>query len=262
MVWCLSNLRWVVISQWITNARDWIFQMRQRVDQQEFQLFLVICWSIWWSRNKKCADNELISSEQTVSYTWHYLNAFAISLDPHHSLGLDQIYSIWIASPPGFIKLNLDVAIFQSVGNFGVGVVARDSDGHYLAWSAIRLHRSLSPEVAEAWAARIESQLAHRFGWTNIVLEGDCASVYSHLSSPGAYSSTISPVIFDIISLSSSFSSCVFSLVRRSGNTLAHSLAQHAVSRDEGTDLLPSPACTLAWQICLRNESLFLSKNK
>ncbi|KAL0439589.1 UNVERIFIED_CONTAM: hypothetical protein Slati_2441900 [Sesamum latifolium] len=165
---------------------------------------------------------------------------------PHHSLGSRHISPIWTAPPSGFIKLNSDAAIFQSVGDFGVGVIARDSGGHCLAWSALRLHHSLSPEVAEAWAARIAIQLAHRFGWTNIILEGDCASVHSHLSSPGACSSAISPIVFDIISLSTSFNSCVFSLVRRTGNTVAHSLARHAVNRDEGTDLLPSYACVLA----------------
>ncbi|KAL0287548.1 UNVERIFIED_CONTAM: hypothetical protein Sradi_7122400 [Sesamum radiatum] len=46
-------------------------KIRQRLDQQEFQLFLIICWSIWWSRNRKWTENELISPEQMVSHARH-----------------------------------------------------------------------------------------------------------------------------------------------------------------------------------------------
>ncbi|KAL0447953.1 UNVERIFIED_CONTAM: putative mitochondrial protein [Sesamum latifolium] len=125
-------------------------------------------------------------------------------------------------------------------------VITRDSNGHCLTWSSIRLHRRVLPEVAEAWAARIAIQLAHRFGWTDIVIESDCASLNSQLISSTTLSSCIGPIAFDILSLAAGFNSYYFSLVRRTGNLVAHSLARHAVSWDEGTTLLPYPTCTLA----------------
>ncbi|KAL0449430.1 UNVERIFIED_CONTAM: hypothetical protein Slati_1499400 [Sesamum latifolium] len=63
---------------------------------------------------------------------------------------------------PGSIKITSNAAIFHSDGDFGVGVIARDSNGLCFAWSSVHLHRSVLPEVAEAWAARIAIQLAHR----------------------------------------------------------------------------------------------------
>ncbi|KAL0361271.1 UNVERIFIED_CONTAM: hypothetical protein Sradi_3811600 [Sesamum radiatum] len=230
-------------------------------DQQDSQLFLVICWSIWWARNRRWAENDMISLEQTILFTRNYWGAFSVSLEPHHSLNSLPVSTTWTAPAPGSIKINSDAAIFHLDGDFGVGVIARDSNGHCLAWSSVRLHRCVLPEVDEAWAARIAIQLAHLFGWTDIVLESDCASLHSQLISSTTLSSYIGPIVFDILSLATSFNSCHFSLVRRTGNSVAHSLARH-VSWDEGTTFYLLQLVYWLWQICLINAFCFPLKKK
>ncbi|KAL0455129.1 UNVERIFIED_CONTAM: hypothetical protein Slati_0852100 [Sesamum latifolium] len=198
--------------------------------QQKSQLFLVFCWSIWWARNRKWAENDMIFPEQMVLFAKNYLGVFSISLEPHHGLNSLPVSTTWTTPTPGSIKINSDAAIFHSDGDFGVGVIAHDSNGHCLAWSSIRLHRRFLLKVAEAWAARIAIQLAHFFGWTNIMIESDCAYLHSQLICSTTLSSCIGPIVFDILSLAAGFNDCCFSLVRRTGNSVAHYLVRRVVT--------------------------------
>ncbi|KAL0430792.1 UNVERIFIED_CONTAM: putative mitochondrial protein [Sesamum radiatum] len=213
MVWAFSDLRWDVISAWPSNARDWIFSVNQKLDKTDFNLFLVICWAIWWCRNQRWAQNEVVSPEQTIAFARNYLCAFS--------------------------------AMFRETSDIGIGVIARDSQGQCLAWTALRLHKNISPATAEAWAARIAIQFAARHGWPNIVLEVDCAPLHVQLVTFSDRLSNIGPIVHDILALSSSFSHCSFSLVRRSANEVAHTLARNAVSNEEGTNILPIHSCNL-----------------
>ncbi|KAL0432984.1 UNVERIFIED_CONTAM: putative mitochondrial protein [Sesamum latifolium] len=206
MVWALSDLRWDVISAWPSTARDWIFYVNQKLDKSDFNLFLVICWSIWWCRNQRWAQNEVVSvsPEQTIAFARNYLSAFS--------------------------------------GDIGIGVIARDSQGQCLAWTALRIHKNILPATAEAWAARIAIQFAARHGWPNIVLEVDSAPLHVQLATFSDRLSNIGPIVHDTLA---SFSHCSFSLVRRSANVVAHTLARNAVGNEEGTNILPFHSCNL-----------------
>ncbi|KAL2247036.1 UNVERIFIED_CONTAM: hypothetical protein Sindi_2555900 [Sesamum indicum] len=142
-----------------------------------------------------------------------------------------SIPSAWTAPPPGIIKLNVDAAIFKEESDFAVGVATCDSHGHCLAWIAIQLHRLLSPEL--------------RHGCTHITIETDCVTLPCHLVHSRVSSPVIGPIAHDILLLSVSFLSFPFSLVHKSGNELARSLARRASGRDECTTLLPFPSCEL-----------------
>ncbi|KAL0399602.1 UNVERIFIED_CONTAM: hypothetical protein Sradi_2303500 [Sesamum radiatum] len=131
MVWALLDLRWDVISAWPSNARDWIFSVNQKLDKTDFSLFLVICWSIWWCRNQRWAQNEVVSPEQTIAFARNYLCAFSGFLDPHRSL-----LTRWVAPNNDAVKLNSDAAMFRETGDIGIGVIARDSQGQCVEWKS------------------------------------------------------------------------------------------------------------------------------
>ncbi|KAL0461293.1 UNVERIFIED_CONTAM: putative mitochondrial protein [Sesamum latifolium] len=199
IVWALSDLRWDLICKWTVNARDWLFHVYKMLDHSEFNLFLTICWSIWWSRNKRWTAHEVSTPDQTIAFARNYLSAFSGFLDPHHSLSTSTAPVKWSVPPNDVVKINSDAAIFEEAGAFGVGVIAQNSQGQSLAWTASRHHRTLSPEAAEAWAARIAIQLVVQQGWTKIIIEGDCATLHIKLTTPEDRSSLISPIIHDIL---------------------------------------------------------------
>ncbi|KAL0375755.1 UNVERIFIED_CONTAM: hypothetical protein Scaly_0693100 [Sesamum calycinum] len=71
----------------------------------------------------------------------------------------------------------------HTANEVGVGVVARDSAGPCLWWKFVRKKGSLEPELVEAFEARDAVLLARSLGWRRIILEGDCANLYTRLSS-------------------------------------------------------------------------------
>ncbi|KAL0355952.1 UNVERIFIED_CONTAM: putative mitochondrial protein [Sesamum radiatum] len=145
-------------------------------------------------------------------------------------------------SPPGFgeIKLNFDGAVFGSSSKIGLGIIARNSDGVSVGRKSARRKGLPAPEMVEATAAREAILLAGRFGWRRIVLEGDCANLYFKLVSYQLDCSALGIITRDVKSLASAFDSCSFSLVRRSGNQVAHRLARQATTlASEGTSFPP-----------------------
>ncbi|KAL0454029.1 UNVERIFIED_CONTAM: hypothetical protein Slati_0742100 [Sesamum latifolium] len=130
--------------------------------------------------------------------------------------------SRWMAPPKDVVKINFNAAIFEESGDFSIGVIAQNSQGQSLAWSANR--RIISPKAAETWAERIAIQLAAEYAWTRIILKCDCATLHVKLTTLRNRSSTISSIIHNILELSSSFVLCSFSLVHRIANVVAHSL--------------------------------------
>ncbi|KAL0421780.1 UNVERIFIED_CONTAM: hypothetical protein Slati_3200900 [Sesamum latifolium] len=247
MVWCLSTLRWRIISDWGTSARDWVFHVGKELEKREFDYFLVIWWSLWWSRNKRWTDNVVISPANTVEFAADYLRAFSGVLDPHPCLNTAPAAQTWVAPSGNIIKINSDAAIFHSNEAVGIGAVAQDSTGKCIAWKAFRIHRNLSPEVAEAWAARIAITLGKQQGWSHIILETDCATRHAKLMSTEQLPSTTAPVIHEILELTKSFLSCSFSLVRRTVNVIAHNLARHATGSEEDSFVIPDHV----WDIAL-----------
>ncbi|KAL0313501.1 UNVERIFIED_CONTAM: hypothetical protein Sradi_5749400 [Sesamum radiatum] len=198
MVWALSDLRWDFICKWTANARDWLFHVQKMLDHSEFNLFWTICWSIWWSRNKQWTAHEVSTPDQTIAFARTYLSAFSGFLDPHHSLSTSTAPVKWSAPPDDVVKINSDAAIFEEAGAFGVGVIARNSQGQSLAWIASRHHRTLSPELLK---------LGQRVSQFNFLLNKDgprllLKEIVLHYTS-NSQIRMINPLLFHLLSMTS-----------------------------------------------------------
>ncbi|KAL0367396.1 UNVERIFIED_CONTAM: putative mitochondrial protein [Sesamum radiatum] len=153
-----------------------------------------------------------------------------------------SVSSSWCPPEGGFVKINYDAALFLDIGDFGIGIIARDHNGNCLAWLFTMPSSKYSPEIAEVWATRAAINLGCRSQWDKIVIEGDCANLVMQLVNHEGYSSSTEVIILDICAIYPWFLSCSFSLVRREGNSVAHSIARSAIIFDEGRTNLP-PHC-------------------
>ncbi|XVE95311.1 hypothetical protein REPUB_Repub02eG0085500 [Reevesia pubescens] len=81
--------------------------------------------------------------------------------------------SHWVAPNAGFVKVNLDVAIFKEMGAIGVGVAIRDSGGNVLALLSKKMKMCADAYVAECLALYEALMFALEVGLRNIVAEGD-----------------------------------------------------------------------------------------
>ncbi|KAK4381807.1 hypothetical protein Sango_2932400 [Sesamum angolense] len=123
------------------------------------------------------------------------------------------------------IKINFDGATFKSSGEIGIGVVARYFYGACLDWISHRIFCPAAPLIAEVLAAREAISFALKSNWGKVILEGDCADLFHLLNCSAADFSFSGPLVNDIHFLCSSLD-CVFSLVRRTENSVDHCLQE------------------------------------
>ncbi|KAL0389916.1 UNVERIFIED_CONTAM: putative mitochondrial protein [Sesamum calycinum] len=238
-VWALSHLPWALISGFFADSCSWVEHLAKSLPTEDFDRFLTICWMIWWNRNRALMERKYFQADELLSFALNYLTSFQqISVSPGR-LPLMPSPSRWSPPERSVVKLNFDGATFASSSEFGLGVIARNSFGECIGWKAVRKKGLHKPEMVEAFAAREAILLARRFSWKEIILEGDCATLYFKLSSSQPDCSDSGTITRDIKFLASGFDSCSFSLIRRTGNKAAHCLARQASSLASEGDYLP-----------------------
>ncbi|KAL0453498.1 UNVERIFIED_CONTAM: hypothetical protein Slati_1327900 [Sesamum latifolium] len=121
IVWGLSNLRWAVIFDWSSSACDWIFNAHRALDPKDFELMLVICWSIWWCRNKLWSHGDLHPPDQVVSFARGYLESFEGTFETNPDLEPILVPSSWRPPKLGIIKINFDAVVFKDTDDTTLG---------------------------------------------------------------------------------------------------------------------------------------------
>ncbi|KAL0361209.1 UNVERIFIED_CONTAM: hypothetical protein Sradi_3805400 [Sesamum radiatum] len=230
LVWCLSHLRWAVVSEFQADPEAWLLHMAECFLPVEFERAMTICWALWWNRNRALMERNAYSSGDLISFVLNYLLAYHhVNTDPA-KLTISTSPGCWFPPDNNVIKLNFDGAMFATTSEIGIGIVARDRTGACVWWKSFRRRWVPAPELAEAFAARETILLARQCGWRRIMLEGDCASFHLKLTSGQDDFAATGAITRDIKNLSTEFDSCIFSLVRRTANKVAHCLARKAHS--------------------------------
>lgn len=216
--------------------------LRKVLSQDLFLDALVVCWKIWELRNKELHGELDDIPRDIVSWSKEFRSSFLAAQIGNAKEGAADSDGQWCSPPPGHIKVNVDVAIPKGKDFFRVGLVARDSDGTVIWWKIIQFPGRPSPLDGEALAVYHGSILAKDKGWPQVIVETDCFPVFHAFSSAVLNRSLTSfgALIDACLVARSCFRSLLFSFVRRSGNSLAHSLATDlGISCNEGS-LLPS----------------------
>ncbi|XP_021767823.1 uncharacterized protein LOC110732213 [Chenopodium quinoa] len=110
--------------------------------------------------------------------------------------------------------------------NTRLGVVARDSAGSVLFTTTKRIKAWWVVEIAEAKAMVCALSLGARFGYNKAIIETDCQTIVSRLSTEACYSTDMDLILGDAMALCSSYDSLRWSHVKRDGNSVAHNLAK------------------------------------
>ncbi|KAL0381479.1 UNVERIFIED_CONTAM: putative mitochondrial protein [Sesamum angustifolium] len=211
-VWALSSFQWSLINSHDQSVEEWFAGLILKLSSSDLHLAVMICWSIWWSRNLKLVNKDFL-------------------------LPLQQSY--WHLPPAGWIKVNFDGGFRDRGRVMGLGAIARDASGSCLAWLSIRMHRGGTAELAEAFAAREAICLARRHQWRRMIFEGDCSMLLHKLSNALPDFSVASTLIEDVRSVSFLVESLSFSLVLRSANSAADFLAKCALNQVGDSSCFP-----------------------
>ncbi|KAL0312576.1 UNVERIFIED_CONTAM: hypothetical protein Sradi_5656900 [Sesamum radiatum] len=88
--WALADIPNSVISQWEQDMEGWIVKVRDELDHEKFNFFLVLCWKLWNRRNKLVMENRTTSPLDTVllarSFLHDFMNCIVISNKPGQTI--------------------------------------------------------------------------------------------------------------------------------------------------------------------------------
>ncbi|XP_030497977.2 uncharacterized protein LOC115713630 [Cannabis sativa] len=212
---------------------DWLQDVLSRGHVGMFEEALMTSWSIWKARNdllwnkKAQVAADVVFSARTVFNHWN--NARSNRFEPLPAIVNTLCTSEhWIAPEMNWVKVNVDGAIFASTQSYGVGGIARGSDGRLI--EAFCLHKAdcVQPSLVEAIGVKEALSWIKEKGWQRIILEADSLVVVQALESNVEMQSVFGSVIVDCINLLNSLVNVYVRFVKRSANNTAHCLARGA----------------------------------
>ncbi|KAF5469006.1 hypothetical protein F2P56_013111 [Juglans regia] len=134
----------------------------------------------------------------------------------------------WSPPPPGFLKLNVDGAIFPDQHRAGIGIILRDGKGDVVAACSKLEGDVVSPEFIEASALLRGLQFCAQWGVPKLVLEIDFLLLVNALQSQTVFLTDFAFLINDIRRMMRGFLEVQILHVNRMGNVAAHQLARNA----------------------------------
>ena len=146
----------------------------------------------------------------------------------------DMAASVQSWRPPSSdsYKLNFDAVVFEDTGSSGFGVIIRNYKGEFMATLSAKGPVVSDSEEAKALARRRALEFTVDARFEELVVQGDNAMVIKSISSLRALQSRLGNVYADIHCLVAG-SKLSFGCVKRTANTVVHSLARFARLIDE-----------------------------
>ncbi|XP_074306547.1 uncharacterized protein LOC141641799 [Silene latifolia] len=219
--------------------RDWVEERWRELGVREHSLFMIGCWAIWEHRNKVIFDAKEVDPMVVIRRVGDVvaeIEGTEYEVRRERRRRDDERRSEdeggWRPAPSGCVKIKVDAGVKEGEG-VSLGLVCRDDRGAVLWGISIVQDQVWEPHVAEAVAALEGVKEALRLGHRDIVIESDCAQVVEALKKKQTGRSSFMLVIDEILSLSVSFSSVVWSFSSRVNKSVAHALA-HIFPRISG----------------------------
>ncbi|KAL3813976.1 hypothetical protein ACJIZ3_015244 [Penstemon smallii] len=240
-VWALSGLSWRNYNWEGSDVRGWMLSLKSKMDAKDFNLGVLLCWSIWHARNKLFFEGNVPDAMAIISFARIYLEELQ---QPNYSIlapvvETNRAENQWRPPDPQVIKLNFDASVNNVDGCCGIGVIARSNSGECVGWQSICIKQPLDPTAAEAKGALMAVEFALARNWNKVILEGDSSVVISAIRSELASRADYGSIIDDIREFASSFGLFQVRHIRREGNSVAHEIAKLSRFESYALNILP-----------------------
>lgn len=204
----------------------------------------IVCWNLWNRRNKWIWDKVSVSvfgvqsTAANMSAEWIKCQQ---EKQVRKSVNLMSARR-WVSPPQGWVKINVDAAIFEATGSVGLGSVIRDEHGNFVRARSQKIEVQLYPREAEAEGLKQAVSWVKDLGFKHCIFEMDAKVVVDAIKKVKgcAYFHTI---VLDCVDLLKHFDNVLVQFVHRSANAVAHTLARAAHSLSgcqEWTDVAPN----------------------
>ncbi|KAH9679250.1 rnase h domain-containing protein [Citrus sinensis] len=175
---------------------EWLGLIFSRCSKEDCDLAAMICWKIWAHRNDKVWNNrsgrvyQILNSAGHLLYQWQSLRKQAMFTDVDESSSVHGAVC-WKRPHVGWVKCNVDAAVFSSQAMVGLGCVVRNSEGIFLTAKCDRFLGSFGAREAEAFGVREALSWLKKLQFPRVIIEIDCLQVFKALtenhSSPNGF---------------------------------------------------------------------------
>ncbi|KAL0378748.1 UNVERIFIED_CONTAM: hypothetical protein Sradi_3180300 [Sesamum radiatum] len=66
LVWAISGLPWGVVGSAEHDVERWFKKVHSKLLREQRDLFLVLCWALWWARNQRIFEGHLVDASSVV----------------------------------------------------------------------------------------------------------------------------------------------------------------------------------------------------
>nr|POF17249.1 hypothetical protein CFP56_18365 [Quercus suber] len=220
--------------------------MDEKCSTENIELIVTCAWAMWNNRNTIRHGGTHRDGKMLLQWATEYLVEFRTVMDLLPAAQESVQYAMnW--SPPlaTFLKFNVDGAIFVELQSVGIGVIAWDWNGRFIAAMCKQIHAPLRPLEAKLKAVEIGLQFAKQLGVSNFIIEGDSLIVSRALSQSSSVPASIDAVIMGIRSAALEFHNVYFSHEAEAAAAKEDSVSVDSVSRASSLSGSSSPPCSL-----------------
>lgn len=196
-----------------------------------------LIWAIWCRRNAWTFEEQLWDTDKTL------VKAVSISARKSTQTSPGQTKPEppkWKAPPRGFYKLNVDAAIRRNLGT-GLGAIIRNDLGETMAAATWLIEEFEDPALAEAVGIRWALKWSLDIGFDRVLVETDSLHFVKQWGNIDQGISYFDDVVRECLYISSGFSLCIVSHVKRDCNVVADFLSNLAFIMPENCWLEEDP---------------------
>lgn len=191
----------------------------------------LMCWGLWTRRNTWIWDKKPLSVFGVRSMALNLLQEWQQSQENagKGDKGIQQRNRKWCKPPEGWVKINLDAACQNQIGEIGVACVVRDDRGKFLRARSNRVHGSIQAREAEARSLKEVLLWTHTWRKQKCIFELDSKLVVDAIHDDRG-NSIFHTIIDDCVEILKHFEEVLVVFEYRYANNVAHLLARAAFS--------------------------------
>ncbi|KAF5481611.1 hypothetical protein F2P56_002251 [Juglans regia] len=139
--------------------------------EADFTLMFVLCWGMWYRRNKLKMESENITPYASTNMAISLYKSFSILKVSNAANGKNLCR--WKSPPSDFLKLNVDGAVVTEYKKAGIGMVLCDSNGKVVMAATIFEPAVNEPSTFELLIVFRGLQMCLPLGIPKLIVESD-----------------------------------------------------------------------------------------
>ena len=163
---------------------EWFFKLINTQDKETIGKISVVLWAIRIQCNNRYWNGSHESVERTVYLALEFLSDW-ISIHESTKTGSRVISFLvqqhWQRPPTGFVKCNIDAAVFREEGKSSWGIVVHDSQGLFLQATSQVVNDLFQVRELETLGLREALSWIKHLGFDRVLFETDSLQVVQAL---------------------------------------------------------------------------------